>query len=144
MNYTVYYIAQIILSCIGLFFAYKILECERVDSKWILYSFMVLQVLNLIGQVTGLCIFIFKHDEFMDKRFDKVFDKEFPNSTTKKVVKDNKAAAGIATILTLLIVITVLCFIFNIYFLVKLFQCNTTWFGIYLVANILSVIPSFI
>jgi hypothetical protein len=46
--------------------------------------------------------------------------------------------------LTLLIIITVICFIFNIYFLVKLFQCNTTWFGIYLVANILSIIPSFI
>jgi hypothetical protein len=43
-----------------------------------------------------------------------------------------------------LVIITIVCFIFNIYFLVKLFQCNTTWFGIYLVANILSIIPNFI
>lgn len=144
MNYPVYYIAQIILSCIGIFFAYKILECERVSSKWILYSFMILQILGLIGQIAGLYLYIFKRDDF-EKSIAK---KSTPTPSPTKSPNDSNANAGavaiIATILTLLVVITVLCFIFNIYFLVKLFQCNTTWFGIYLLANILSIIPNFI
>jgi cytochrome bd-type quinol oxidase subunit 1 len=135
MNYPVYYIAQIILSCIGIFFAYKILKCERVSSKWVLYSFIFLQVLSLIAQIVGLYLYIFKRNEF-----NKVTDKK----STPTPTSDSTKVVEIATLLTLLVIITIVCFIFNIYFLVKLFQCNTTWFGIYLVANIFSMIPNFI
>lgn len=138
MNYLAYYIAQIIMSCLGMFFAYKILECEKVGSQWILYSFMVLQIVNLIGQIAGMYLYLFKRDDF-----DNAINKQ-TSTPSSSPSKTSEHAAAIATILTLLIAIAILCFIFNIYFLVKLFQCNTTWFGIYLVATILSFIPNFI
>lgn len=130
MNYTLYYISQIIVQLLGISFAYKILNCEKVESKWILYTFIFVQIMGILGSLSGLIYKPHTKTNIMS------------NTKTSTIKVNPTDIALMSTLFTFIIMISIACFIFNLYFLFKLYQCNNSWFLIYLLVSILSMIPA--
>ncbi len=64
------------------------------------------------------------------------------NTKTSTIKVNPTDIALMSTLFTFIIMISIACFIFNLYFLFKLYQCNNSWFLIYLLVSILSMIPA--
>lgn len=107
-----------LLDIVAIYFAYSILQCEKVSSKWVLYLFMVMHILSLLVN-SGLII-------------------NAHNSNNQLL--NLKSSQSVSILMIVFILLFFFRLFIDIYFLFKLFSCNTTNFIIYIIVYVVNSI----
>ena len=127
------FISKIAVDLLAIYFAYKLLSCDLAEKKWVMYAFIVLHVLSLLLSIGTLVIYLFFKD-----LYNKSKNSNFYRADDKSPSKSSLAFVGI--MLTLFLILSIVLFFIDIYFLFKLYQCSTPSLLIYIVALLASAV----
>lgn len=122
----------------AIYFAYKLMDCSYVEQQWILPIFIFLHVISLFFDLFIVAI--------MSTNGKELSKSSQPQTKSAVMMKE---LSFTQTFLWSLLLFSTICLYFfivfiDIYFLIHLYQCNTSYLIIYLtvvLANIVTSIP---
>lgn len=129
-------IINIIMHLFAIYFAYKLLKCDLAEKKWVFYLVIILHTFSLLLATFSLIIFIFFKNLY-NNSFNFVYKKK-SNNIPSEVSKFTLTFVGV--LLFIFIILSIFLIFVDLYFLYKLFECDTTGFLIYIIVLLVNVI----
>jgi hypothetical protein len=132
--------SNIVAHILAIYFAYKLLQCELVSIKYPFYTIIILHTFSLILTIFTMIIYAFYRDLY-NEAYNYVKNTPTPKSLTTTSVKPSKITLSIVGILLLVyFIFSILLIFIDLYFLYKLFECNTLGFVIYIAVLLITII----
>lgn len=124
---------SIVVNILAIYFAYKLLQCELASKKWVFYIFIILHTFSLLMASFAMIMYAFFRDLY-NESIDYVKNKTPPKKTAAKAEINTFTKTIVGILLTVYFIFSIVLIFIDLYFLYKLFQCNTYGFLLYIIA----------